>query len=104
MGTKTRYAALFPSMPHVWWCNASGSLIDSVACNRFACPIDCKLSGWPGFSTCTQSCGTGSQYRTKSVLTPAADEHFKDAQKKAKQKRKRQPPLSRLNLEPKFGA
>ena len=21
MGTKTRYAALFPSMPHVWWCN-----------------------------------------------------------------------------------
>ena len=29
----------------LWWCNASGSLIDSVACNRFACPIDCKVSG-----------------------------------------------------------
>ena len=45
MGTKTRYAALFPPTPHVWWCNASGSLNDSVACNRFACPIDCKVSG-----------------------------------------------------------
>jgi hypothetical protein len=36
-----------------------------------------------------RAAGTGAQHRTKYVLTPAADGHFKDAQKKAKKKRKR---------------
>jgi hypothetical protein len=82
IGTKTRYRSV---LTHASCGGAtSESRIDTVACNRFACPIDCKLSGWPGFPACTQSCGTGSQYRTRSVLAPAADERFKDTQKKAK--------------------
>lgn len=30
-------------------------------------PIDCQVSAWSAWSTCTASCGGGSQSRTRSV-------------------------------------
>ena len=35
-------------------------------------PVDCQVSAWGSFSTCSQPCGGGSQARTRTVLTPAS--------------------------------
>jgi len=44
---------------------------EAKECNVHACPVDCvvapKFSAW---STCTKSCGTGSQFRTKALTQP----------------------------------
>jgi hypothetical protein len=37
-------------------------------CNWVACPIDCQLGYWGGWSTCSVSCGLGSQTRTRSAI------------------------------------
>jgi hemicentin len=36
-------------------------------CNSQACPIDCVLGDWNGFSNCDKSCGTGIQSRERSI-------------------------------------
>lgn len=37
------------------------------ACNTQVCAEDCSVSEWGDWTTCTKSCGTGSQTRTRSV-------------------------------------
>jgi hypothetical protein len=44
-------------------------LSDSQSCNDTPCPIDCLLSTWTGWSTCTAKCGGGQQLRTRYILT-----------------------------------
>jgi hypothetical protein len=42
-------------------------------CNEYACPaVDCRLSGWEQWATCTAECGPGVQVRKRSILTNAA--------------------------------
>jgi hypothetical protein len=36
-------------------------------CNAHPCPIDCKLSSWDGWSSCSAECGGGVQQRLRSV-------------------------------------
>jgi len=48
------------------------SLSESQSCNTHACPVDCAVSGWGGWSECTQTCGGGTQARTRSVTTQLA--------------------------------
>jgi hypothetical protein len=48
-----------------------GSLSESRACNEQPCPIDCVVSDWSEWSTCTATCGGGMQTRTRTVLVPA---------------------------------
>jgi Spondin-like TSP1 domain/Thrombospondin type 1 domain len=36
-------------------------------CNTHACPVDCQVSGWSGWSGCSASCGTGTQSRSRYV-------------------------------------
>jgi hypothetical protein len=48
---------------------ACPTLVNTLACNRFACPVDCKISVWSGLSACTKTCGTGTQFSSRSVLT-----------------------------------
>eukprot|EP00042_Codosiga_hollandica_P042165 m.383963 g.383963 ORF g.383963 m.383963 type:complete len:692 (+) comp56261_c0_seq1:101-2176(+) len=48
-------------------------LTSTIACNQHACPIDCMVSAWSGYGECSQSCGTGSQSRWRSVTNPASN-------------------------------
>lgn len=38
-------------------------------CNQIKCPVDCVLSEWTGFSSCTAECEGGVRGRTRSLMT-----------------------------------
>jgi len=48
-------------------------LEESQTCNTLACPVDCVTSDWGAWDTCSKTCGGGTQTRTKTVKTPAAN-------------------------------
>lgn len=41
--------------------------VDRKDCFVNKCPLDCVYKSWSEWSTCTQSCGTGSKMRTRSI-------------------------------------
>merc|ERR1719149_273042 len=45
---------------------------ETRSCNAHACPVDCVFSAFSNaaWSTCTKSCGKGSQKRSRSVAEP----------------------------------
>jgi hypothetical protein len=48
------------------------SLSHAHACNTAPCPVDCTMTKWNKFSTCTKTCGTGTQKRSRKVVVKAA--------------------------------
>jgi len=54
---------------------ACPALTDSQPCNTQACPmpVDCAVSAWSDWSTCSATCGGGTQTRSRTVNTPAAN-------------------------------
>jgi hypothetical protein len=51
-------------------------------CGLAACPVDCVLSSWDGWSTCTASCGSGAASRTRAISTnPSSGGQMCDATK-----------------------
>ena len=43
-------------------------------CNNLPCPVipvNCEVSDWSDWSTCSVPCGNGTQTRTRNILTPA---------------------------------
>jgi hypothetical protein len=44
---------------------------ETRGCNAAPCAIDCALDSWGTWSTCTQSCDSGFQYRTRGIVTAA---------------------------------
>lgn len=43
----------------------------SSKCKKCKPVVDCSTSSWSGYSTCSQSCGTGVQSRTRTLIQPA---------------------------------
>jgi hypothetical protein len=44
---------------------------EAKQCNMHECPVDCVVAAaFGGWSTCTKSCGEGSQFRTKALTQP----------------------------------
>jgi hypothetical protein len=48
-----------------------GKQKESKACNIAACELDCELSDWTKWSTCSKDCDGGTKKRTKFVKHPA---------------------------------
>jgi hypothetical protein len=40
-----------------------------MKCNQFHCPVNCQVSEWSDFSSCSKECGGGTQGKTRSILT-----------------------------------
>ena len=47
--------------------DCAGSATEQFSCDHGPCPVHCATSAFSGWSTCTKSCGTGSQSRSRSV-------------------------------------
>jgi hypothetical protein len=43
---------------------------ETRTCNTHACPRNCVTRGWYAWTTCTKSCGSGSQRRSRSQIEP----------------------------------
>jgi hypothetical protein len=51
--------------------SACAHAAETQACNAQACPVDCVVPNFSGdYSSCTTSCGGGTQYRTRSLTAP----------------------------------
>ena len=51
-----------------WW---NRERTEVRGCNDFPCPIDCELTAWSSWSTCTAECGGGWRSRSKSITRVA---------------------------------
>lgn len=48
-------------------------LSESRPCNTHPCPpVNCVVSDWSSFDTCSSTCGGGTQTQTRSIITPAS--------------------------------
>jgi len=41
------------------------------SCNEDACPVDCVLADWSGWSSCSADCGGGVRSKSRAVITPS---------------------------------
>jgi len=48
------------------------SLKEVEVCNWQGCPVDCVMSEWESWSTCSKSCAKGVHTRNRKIITPAA--------------------------------
>ena len=52
---------------------ACPNLSETTACNEQPCPVDCVVSAWSSWDACSKACGGGSQSRSRTVVTAAAN-------------------------------
>jgi hypothetical protein len=57
--------------PDSGYCPEHLQSFESANCAEQPCPADCATGDWGSWSTCPVSCGTGTQTRTRTVLSPA---------------------------------
>ena len=41
-------------------------------CNTMSCPVNCEMSEWSDFNSCTKTCSTGKQVRRRGINTEGA--------------------------------
>jgi len=49
---------------------ACGSTVQARTCKTAECPVDCAMTEWSQWDTCSEKCGQGFQYRTRTILGP----------------------------------
>ena len=50
---------------------ACPTLTESRTCNSQACVVNCQVSDWSEWGTCSKTCGGGTQSRTRTIIKPA---------------------------------
>lgn len=67
MATFTRT----PIVSNNQWGIPCPALSRTIRCSQFKCPVDCAVSAWSGWSTCTRECEGGVQQQTRSIMVKA---------------------------------
>ena len=52
-------------------CDDKPAPMETEACNRVPCPIDCVVGDWREWSQCSAPCGDGVKSRSRAITTPA---------------------------------
>ena len=71
-GTKTRTRNCSNPFPEHGGRNCSllGLLKEVISCNVLPCPVHGNYSSWSNFSSCSKSCGNGTNIRTRNCSNP----------------------------------
>lgn len=48
-------------------------LMEEISCNTDPCVLNCEVSNWSKWSTCTASCGGGTTSRSRTILVHPAN-------------------------------
>jgi hypothetical protein len=70
-GTQTRTRTVVT--PAAFGGTPCGALSETQACNTQLCAVDCVVSPWSPWGACSKDCGGGTQIRTRTIITPAAN-------------------------------
>ena len=70
LGSRTRFRAVVTAPK--WGGRRCPALTGTEICMTPACPIDCAVTAWSGWSACAGNCGTGTSTRTRSIARAAA--------------------------------
>lgn len=69
-GTQTRQRSCNNPRPNYGGANCAGSRSDTQACN-VSCIVDGQWSAWSRWTSCSTSCGPGSETRQRTCTNPA---------------------------------
>ncbi|XP_062521112.1 A disintegrin and metalloproteinase with thrombospondin motifs adt-1-like [Corticium candelabrum] len=71
-GYRSRSRSCSDPSPRCGGSSCIGSGVDRRACNKEPCPLDGGWSEWGCWSTCTASCGAGTQTQRRKCTNPAS--------------------------------
>jgi len=70
-GTKSRTRSCNNPSPAGGGAGCGNADTDTISCNTQSCAVDCVVPNFGGaYTSCTKSCGGGTQYRTRSLTPP----------------------------------